>query len=33
MDFEFVSLSRLGSELQSGAKRFVDGAGRHGSTT
>ncbi|MCV7394637.1 hypothetical protein H5P32_08660 [Mycobacterium paraseoulense] len=33
MDFEFNSLSRLTSELQSGAKRFADGAGRHGSRT
>lgn len=30
MDFEFDSLSRLGSELQTGAKRFADGTGRHG---
>ncbi|WP_082947585.1 crotonase/enoyl-CoA hydratase family protein [Mycobacterium sp. E2479] len=33
MDFEFDSLSRSASELQSGAKRFTDGAGRHGSRT
>lgn len=31
MDFEFNSLSRSASELQSGAKRFAEGAGRHGS--
>lgn len=31
MDFEFASLSRAASELQAGAKRFSDGAGRHGS--
>ena len=30
MDFEFDSLSRSASELQEGARRFVDGAGRHG---
>ncbi|WP_082971048.1 crotonase/enoyl-CoA hydratase family protein [Mycobacterium sp. E3298] len=33
MDFEFDSLARSESELQSGAMRFVDGAGRHGSST
>lgn len=31
MDFEFASLSRSASELQAGAQRFADGAGRHGS--
>ncbi|WP_172830472.1 crotonase/enoyl-CoA hydratase family protein [Mycobacterium asiaticum] len=31
MDFEFTSLSRSASELQAGAQRFADGAGRHGS--
>lgn len=31
MDFEFASLSRSASDLQAGAQRFVDGAGRHGS--
>jgi enoyl-CoA hydratase len=31
MDFEFASLSRSASELQSGAQRFAGGAGRHGS--
>ncbi|MCV6979653.1 crotonase/enoyl-CoA hydratase family protein [Mycolicibacterium pulveris] len=30
MDFEFASLSRSASDLQSGAQRFADGAGRHG---
>lgn len=30
MDFEFASLARSASELQSGAQRFADGAGRHG---
>ncbi len=30
MDFEFGGLSRLASELQAGAQRFADGAGRHG---
>lgn len=30
MDFEFGNLSRSASGLQSGAQRFVDGAGRHG---
>ena len=30
MDFEFGSLAKVSSELLAGAKRFVDGAGRHG---
>ena len=30
MDFEFVSLSRVAAETIAGAKRFADGAGRHG---
>jgi enoyl-CoA hydratase len=30
LDFEFGSLSKVSSELLAGAKRFVDGAGRHG---
>jgi enoyl-CoA hydratase len=30
IDVEFGSLSRVGSELLAGAKRFADGAGRHG---
>lgn len=30
MEFEFGSLSKVSSELLAGAKRFVDGAGRHG---
>ena len=30
MDFEFGSLSRVAAETLAGAKRFADGAGRHG---
>jgi enoyl-CoA hydratase len=30
MDFEFGSLSRVAAESIAGAKRFADGAGRHG---
>ncbi len=30
MDFEFGSLAKVSTELLAGAKRFVDGAGRHG---
>lgn len=30
MDFEFGSLSRVAAETIAGAKRFADGAGRHG---
>lgn len=30
MDFEFSSLSRVAAETLSGAKRFAQGAGRHG---
>jgi enoyl-CoA hydratase len=30
MDFEFGSLSKVSSELLAGAKRFIDGEGRHG---
>ena len=30
MDFEFGSLSRVAAESIAGARRFVDGAGRHG---
>lgn len=30
MDVEFGSLNRVASELLAGAKRFADGAGRHG---
>jgi enoyl-CoA hydratase len=30
LEFEFGSLSEVSSELLDGAKRFVDGAGRHG---
>ncbi len=30
MDFEFGSLSRVAAETLSGAKRFAEGAGRHG---
>lgn len=31
MDLEFASLSRSAADIQSGAQRFADGAGRHGS--
>lgn len=30
LDFEFGSLAKVSSELLAGARRFVDGAGRHG---
>ena len=30
MDFEFGSLSKVAAETLAGAKRFADGAGRHG---
>ncbi|TGD85362.1 crotonase/enoyl-CoA hydratase family protein [Mycolicibacterium sp. CH28] len=30
IDFEFASLSRVAAESLAGAKRFADGAGRHG---
>jgi enoyl-CoA hydratase len=30
MDFEFGSLSKVAVESIAGAKRFADGAGRHG---
>jgi enoyl-CoA hydratase len=30
MDFEFGSLSRVAAESIAGARRFADGAGRHG---
>lgn len=30
MDFEFASLSRVAAETLAGAKRFAEGAGRHG---
>jgi len=33
MDFEFGSLSRVALETIAGAKRFADGAGRHGQPT
>jgi len=33
MDFEFGSLSRVAAETIAGAKRFADGAGRHGQPT
>jgi len=33
MDFEFGSLSRVAVETIAGAKRFADGAGRHGQPT
>jgi enoyl-CoA hydratase len=30
MDFEFASLQTVAAESVAGAKRFADGAGRHG---
>ena len=33
MDVEFGSLSRVAAESLAGAKRFADGAGRHGADT
>jgi len=30
MDVEFGSMSRVAAESLSGARRFADGAGRHG---
>jgi enoyl-CoA hydratase len=30
MDIEFGSMSRVAAESLAGAKRFADGAGRHG---
>jgi enoyl-CoA hydratase len=30
MDFEFGSLSKVAAESLAGAKRFAQGAGRHG---
>jgi enoyl-CoA hydratase len=30
MDFEFGSLSAVAAETLAGARRFADGAGRHG---
>ena len=32
MDVEFASLSQVAAESLAGAKRFADGAGRHGAT-
>ena len=32
LDFEFASISRVGAESLAGAKRFADGAGRHGAS-
>jgi len=32
MDFEFASISRVGKESMAGARRFADGAGRHGAS-
>jgi enoyl-CoA hydratase len=32
IDAEFASLSRVAAESLAGAKRFADGAGRHGAT-
>jgi enoyl-CoA hydratase len=33
IDFEFGSMSRVAEESLAGAKRFADGAGRHGAPT
>ena len=32
LDFEFASISRVAAESLAGAKRFADGAGRHGAS-
>jgi len=32
IDVEFASLSRVAAESLAGAKRFADGAGRHGAS-
>jgi enoyl-CoA hydratase len=33
MDVEFGSLSKVAAESVAGARRFADGAGRHGAPT